>query len=146
MKNKLITKKIYSLGLFIVLFFAGYNNINAQISIVVSKASQQKANNSEIKEIFLGARLTWANGSKILVIDQSDSESGKLFYNKFLEKSTSQIRMQWTKLVLSGQATAPEKVNDDEDVKKALANNPNAIGYISSKFLDSSVIELFRIE
>jgi len=69
-----------------------------------------------------------------------------MFYDKYLGKSVSQVRVQWTKLVLSGQATAPVKALSDEDVKKSVSGNANALGYISTKSLDSSVKELFKIE
>ena len=117
----------------------------AQISIVVSKSSKQMATPSELKQMFAGARLTWSGGEKVMIADQSDSEVGKSFYQKFVEKSVSQIRTEWTKLVLSGQASAPKKCSDDEAVKKALADNPNSVGFISTGALDGTVKEIHRI-
>ena len=51
-----------------------------------------------------------------------------------------------TKLVLSGQAVTPIKAQNDDEVKKNVSGKPNAIGYISTKSLDSSVKEIFKIE
>ena len=99
-----------------------------------------------MKEIFSGVRLTWSNGSKIQVVDQSESQIGNKFYDDFIGKSVNQIRVQWTKLVLSGQAVAPIKAQNDDEVKKNVSSKPNAIGYISTKSLDSSVKEIFKIE
>lgn len=119
---------------------------SAQISVVVASGSTQKATKDDARDYFSGANLSWPNGSKVQIVDQPESETGKKFYEKYLEKSAMQLRTQWTKLVLSGQATAPVKCVDDDAVKKALAGNPNAIGFISSRSVDSSVKELFRIE
>ncbi len=118
----------------------------AQISIVVASSSSQEASKTELKEIFSGARLTWSNGSKIQVVDQPETEVGKKFYEGFVGKSVIQIRTQWTKLVLSGQAGAPTKCADDDAVKKAVAGNPNAIGFISTRALDGTVKEIQRVE
>ncbi|MFH1194385.1 MAG: hypothetical protein V1720_01655 [bacterium] len=118
----------------------------SQISVVVSKSSTQTLTKDAAKEVFSGARTTWSTGAKILVVDQSETEIGKKFYDVFLGKSASQVRVQWTKLVLSGQATAPVKASSDDDVKSNVAKNPNAVGYISTKSLDGSVKELFKIE
>ena len=121
-------------------------NMDAQISIVVGKSSTAKATTAELREIFSGARTTWQNGNKIQVVDQPETDAGKLFYQKFVEKSFTQVRTQWMKLVLSGQASAPVKCVDDASVKKAVAENPNAIGYVSSGSLDGTVKEIGRVE
>ena len=142
-KHKLLIKNFLFVS-FIVLFAQSFSY--GQISVVVSSSSQNKVSKDEAKEIFSGARTNWANGSKVQVVDQSGSEVGAKFYDGFLGKSVNQVRMQWTKLVLSGQATAPTKAANDEEVKKNVSANPNALGYISSSSLDSSVKELFRIE
>lgn len=141
------TKKIISVIYFslIILVIAQSSNY-AQISVVVSSSSGEKLTKNEVKEIFSGVRLTWSNGSKIQVVDQSESQIGNKFYDDFIGKSVNQIRVQWTKLVLSGQAVAPIKAQNDDEVKKNVSSKPNAIGYISTKSLDSSVKEIFKIE
>jgi ABC-type phosphate transport system substrate-binding protein len=118
----------------------------AQISVIVAKASEVKATKAEVKEIFTGAKLKWPNGNKIQVIDQPDTELGKKFYDLAIGKSANQVRRQWTKLLLSGQAAAPLKQPSDKNVKKIVASNPTAIGYIATSALDDSVREILRIE
>jgi ABC-type phosphate transport system substrate-binding protein len=141
------TKKIISAVYFSFILILTAQNYNyAQVSVVVSKSSNNKLTKDEITEVFSGVRLTWSNGSKVQVVDQSESEVGNNFYKNFLGKSVNQIRVQWTKLVLSGQASAPIKAQNDEEVKKNVSSNPSAVGYISTKSLDGSVKEIFRIE
>lgn len=118
----------------------------AQISIIVAKSSAQKAGTADLKQIFSGAKVVWPSGSKILVVDQPETDAGKAFYGKFVEKSFTQVRTQWMKLVLSGQASAPLKCADDASVKKAVAENPAAVGYILSSSLDATVKEIGRVE
>lgn len=126
--------------------FLAYLPAGAQISVVISSSSSQSASKEELKEVFAGAKLTWSNGSKIQVVDQPETDMGKKFYEGFVGKSVNQVRTQWTKLVLSGQAGAPAKCADDAAVKKAVADNPNAVGYISSSALDGTVKEIQRIQ
>ena len=141
------TKKILSVIYFsLILILIAQSSNYAQISVVVSSSSGEKLTKNEVKEIFSGVRLTWSNGSKIQVVDQSESQIGNKFYEYFIGKSVNQIRVQWTKLVLSGQAVAPIKAQNDDEVKKNVSSKPNAIGYISTKSLDSSVKEIFKIE
>ena len=132
---------------FIILFSVLVTTASVgQISVIVSKSSTQTISKDDAVQIFSGTKTTWPNGNKVQVVDQSESEVGGKFYDTFLSKSVNKVRLQWTKLVLSGQATAPIKATDDEDVKKNVSKDPNNIGYINSKSLDPSVKELFRIE
>jgi ABC-type phosphate transport system substrate-binding protein len=133
------------LALFTALHLAA-SPATAQYSIIVSKASTQQASRDEARDMFTGDRLMWSDGAKVLVIDQAESETGKGFYEKFIGKPLNQVRMQWTKLLLSGQATAPKKCADDEAIKKAVAGSPNAIGYVATSALDETVKEIVRIE
>jgi hypothetical protein len=118
----------------------------AQTSVIVSRSSSNAVAKEEVKEMFTGARLTWSSGTKVQIADQPDTDLGKKFYESFLGKTLIQVRGQWTKLVLSGQASAPIKCADDDAVKKAVAANANAVGIISSKSLDGTVKEILRIE
>lgn len=121
---------------------------HAQISIVVAKSAKLDSNDlkkSEIKEIFTGNKLKWADGNKIQVIDQAESNIGEQFYQEVLGKSLIQVRRHWTRLLLSGQASAPLQCSSDKIVKKAVAGSPHAIGYIATGALDDSVKEILRL-
>jgi ABC-type phosphate transport system substrate-binding protein len=144
MKAHKILIKNFLFVFFFILFVQSLSY--GQISVIVSSSSSHKLSKDEAKEIFSGSKTTWSNGSKVEVVDQSESEVGKKFYDSFLGKAVNQVRVQWTKLILSGQAAAPVKAANDEAVKKNVSGSPNAVGYISSKSLDSSVKELFKIE
>jgi len=91
-------------------------------------------------------KLKWANGNKIQVIDQPETALGKKFYAAVAGKSVNQVRSQWAKLLLSGQAVAPVKCTSDKAVKKAVTANPHAVGYIATGALDDSVQEVLRLE
>ena len=144
MKTHKILIKNFLFVFFFILFVQSLSY--GQISVIVSSSSSHKLSKDEAKEIFSGSKTTWSNGSKVEVVDQSESEVGKKFYDSFLGKAVNQVRVQWTKLILSGQAAAPVKAANDEAVKKSVYGSPNAVGYISTKSLDSSVKELFKIE
>ena len=144
MKTHKILIKNFLFVFFFILFAQSLSY--GQISVIVSSSSSHKLSKDEAKEIFSGSKTTWSNGSKVEVVDQSESEVGKKFYDSFLGKAVNQVRVQWTKLILSGQAAAPIKATNDADVKKSVYGSPNAVGYISSKSLDNSVKELFKIE
>jgi hypothetical protein len=119
---------------------------HAQISIVVSKGATHNPSQDDVKAFFAAVKYTWSDGSKVEVVDQPETDLAGTFYTKLLGKSITQVRKEWTKLILSGQATAPVKCGDDEAVKRAVANSKNAIGYIATASLDGTVREIGKIE
>ncbi len=124
-------------------------DVQAQISVVVSKKSGvdvKKLEASDLREIFLGAKLKWPNGRKIQVIDQPATLAGRAFYKVFLKKTYKQSRQRWLKLALSGQASGPRRVESDDEVKALLKRQKNAIGFIRTEKLDDTLEEIFRVD
>ena len=134
------------LPILLVMVFCVCTSAQAQTSVVVSKTSPNTASESDVKAFFAGSKFQWPNGSKIQIVDQPNTQLADDFYSNFVGRSVNQIRKTWTKLLLSGQAEAPIKCADDEEVKKAVASNPNSIGFISSSSLDGTVKEIVKIE
>ena len=118
----------------------------AQISVVVAKSAAHAPSMDDIKAYFSAVKFTWSDGAKVEVVDQPESALAESFYSKLVGKSLSQIRKDWTKLILSGQAAAPTKCAGDDEVKKAVAGSPNAIGFIATSALDGTVKEVGKIE
>lgn len=61
------------------------------------------------------------------------------FYQKVLGKEPSQVKANWSKLVFTGKGTAPKEFGSSADVKKAVAADLSAIGYIEKSAVDDSV-------
>lgn len=142
MMNKRLFKNMVSL---ILLIIAVSTVAYSQIAVVVGKNSGRTADAGTIKNIFLGSKLTWPSGEKVVIADQSSTSVGEEFH-KFLGKSVSAVRGIWAKLVLSGAAAPPVKCGDDSAVKRTVSSNNNAIGYISASSVDGSVKVLYKIE
>jgi ABC-type phosphate transport system substrate-binding protein len=49
------------------------------------------------------------------------------------------VKTTWAKLSFSGKGTPPKVLDGDDAVKKFLAANPNAIGYVEKSKVDASV-------
>ena len=73
-------------------------------------------------------------------IDQAESSAIRAdFYHKVADKDPAQVKAIWSKLVFTGKATPPKEYNSDAEVKKAVAADPKAIGYINKNSVDDSV-------
>ncbi|MGB9991360.1 hypothetical protein [Pseudoduganella rhizocola] len=73
-------------------------------------------------------------------IDQAEgSHIRNDFYQKIADKDAAQVKAIWSKLVFTGKATAPKEMKSNADVKKAVAADPKAIGYIDKSAVDDTV-------
>lgn len=143
-KNILI-KGLMSFSVLTLYISLNINIASAQISVVVSSSSTNTATEAQLKAMFAGKQLNWPGGSTVRIADQPKSADGKSFYANFVGQKISKVRKTWTKLVLSGQASAPIKCSTSAEVKAALAKFPNAVGFIKTSDLDGSVKEIAKM-
>jgi ABC-type phosphate transport system substrate-binding protein len=125
--------------LFAVSVFAA--SAQAEVVVVVSSKSTVKTLTAEqTAKIFLGKVVTFPNGQTALPIDQPEGSSVRdEFYSKVAHKNPSQITAYWAKIIFTGDSRPPMLLDDSTAVRKAIAKNPNAIGYIDKSAVNRSV-------
>lgn len=90
--------------------------------------------NDQVAQFFLG------KSTSMTPIDQPESAAIRNeFYKKVADKEASQAKALWSKLVFTGKASLPKEVAGSADVKKAVAADPKAIGYIEKSAVDATV-------
>ncbi|ASD66770.1 phosphate ABC transporter substrate-binding protein [Pseudoalteromonas piscicida] len=110
------------------------------VDVIVNPANTSTLDENEIKQIFIGKSKSFSDGSKALPITQADGAAVTDEFNeKVLNKSSSQLKAYWSKLVFTGKGTPPKEAADDAEVLKLVASNPNLIGFVSSGAADGSV-------
>jgi ABC-type phosphate transport system substrate-binding protein len=107
----------------------------ADVVVVANpKAAESSMTKDQVAQFFLG------KSSAMTPVDQPDSAPIRAeFYKKVTDKDASQVKSLWSKLVFTGKATMPKEVGDSAAVKKAVAADPKAIGYIEKSAVDASV-------
>ena len=114
--------------------------VKAEIAVVVNPANANAVSADELNRLFLGRTASFADGSKAMPLNQAEGQTARdEFDSKVLNRSASQLKAYWSKLVFTGKGTPPKELADDAAVKAAVAADPNAIGYISSANVDGSV-------
>lgn len=68
------------------------------------------------------------------------------FYTKVLQKDAAQVKSIWSKLVFTGKGTAPKEFKTAAEVKKAIAADPSAIGYMDKSAVDDSVKVILTVQ
>lgn len=111
----------------------------AEVVVVVNpKAAEGSLSKDQIAQFFLG------KSSSMTPVDQPESAPVRAeFYKKVTDKDASQVKALWSKLVFTGKATMPKEAADSAAVKKAVAADPKAIGYIEKSAVDASVKVIF---
>ena len=79
--------------------------------------------------------------------DQAESSAIRdQFYNKVTGKQAAQVKAAWSRLVFSGKGTPPKELASSAEVKKFVAANPDAIGYIEKSAVDGSVKTVLTVD
>ena len=101
----------------------------------------------DVSALFLGKSDQLPGVGVALLLDQAESNAVRdAFYSKVTGKSAAQVKAAWSRLVFSGKATPPKEVANSAEVKKLVATNANAIGYIEKSAVDGTVKVLLSVD
>jgi ABC-type phosphate transport system substrate-binding protein len=102
--------------------------------VVIANPAAAPISKEQIADIYLARNNAWTP------IDQS---AGSSIYAEFYKKATgrdaAQVKAIWSRILFTGRGVPPKQLLDSTAVKKAVAANPKAVGYIEKSAVDSSV-------
>jgi ABC-type phosphate transport system substrate-binding protein len=124
-------------GCFAAAIIASSVSIPAFAELVIIVNPQNPATRlytSQASQFFLG-------GSNMFTpVEQAENSPIRSeFYKKVLEKEPGQVKAIWSKLEFTGKAKAPREYKSSVEVKKAVGEDPKAIGYIEKSAVDDTV-------
>lgn len=142
-------RKFKRVGLAMTLLsFAAAMTTHAEVAVIghpslpVKELELQK-----VRDIWLGKVQQLNDTAAVRPVDQgSSSRVRDEFYLKSLDKSPQQVKAYWARITFTGKAEAPLTLSDDVAVKNWVASHPDAIGYIDSARVDSSVKVLLKLK
>ena len=107
----------------------------AELVIVINPQNDTKSmSSSQIAQYFLGGSVQFTP------IEQANGSPIRLeFYKKVLEKEPPQVQAIWARIVFTGKGKPPRELKSSDEIKKAIRENVNAIGYIEKTAVDDSV-------
>ncbi len=102
--------------------------------VVIANPAAGPLTKDEVADLFLG------KSQAFTPVDQVD---GSAVYAEFYKKATgrdaAQVKSTWSRVVFSGKGQAPRQLADSAAVKKAVAADPKAVGYIEKGAVDGTV-------
>ena len=126
----------------LMLAIAGFVNpaFAGDVVIIVNKANNNPIDKAMIAKIYDGKFKSWTSGGAVAYLSLPDGNPEMSdFCEAMMGKSLSHMKMVWAQMMFSGQALPPKQVASDEDMKKVVSSNVNAIGFIKAASVDDSV-------
>lgn len=107
------------------------NLYSSTLAVIVSKESNiNSITKKDLSRIFLSKTKRFPNGEKSITIELSNVKYQSIFYKKVSNKNLKQLKKYWLKMIFTGLAMPPKKVNSIQELINFIKSNPNAISYI----------------
>ena len=130
------------LGLLLCLTVGG---ASAEVVAIVSAKNKTSALSAEqVSDIFLGKTSAFPGGAMAAPLDQAENSPQRdEFYTKLVHKSATQMKSYWSRIIFTSKGEPPKILSDSKEIKKAVASDPRAIGYVDKSSIDDSVKIVF---
>jgi len=135
---------------FVIGMAVGFAALSAQAEFVVivnPKNPAASMSADQVSQLFLGRASSFPGGGAATPVDQKEGSALRdEFYAKVADKNPGQVKAFWAKQMFSGKGQPPKEVASSADVKKAVAADPGAIGYIEKGALDGTVKSVLAVQ
>lgn len=123
-----------------VLLLAAPTASAEDVVVIVNKSNTHAIDADFIVRVYLGTVKGWPDGSSVVLYDQAeDSPAREAFCNNVLRKNVRNVKAIWSQNIFTGKGLPPKILSPDAAVKKAVASQPTAIGYILASQVDDTV-------
>jgi hypothetical protein len=115
---------------------------SAEIVVITNTANQaSRMFSDQAAQFFLG------KSNQFTPVEQAkESAIRREFYLKIANKTLPQVEAVWAKIEYSGKGGLPKSYPNDAAVKKAVAADTSAIGYIDKASVDDTVKVLLTLQ
>lgn len=132
---------------FFVFLILSINLSANNLAVIVSKHSNiNSITKKELSKLFLSKTRKLPNGKKSYLIEMQDKEIRSKFYEEICNKNDKQLRKYWTKMIFTGRGQPPKKIKSIDEIIEYVENNQNAISYIPSKYVNSTIKTILEIK
>jgi ABC-type phosphate transport system substrate-binding protein len=116
------------------------------VVIVSAKNPTATLTADQVAQIYLGRAGSFPGGGAATPLDLKEGSGLRdEFYTKVTDKNPGQVKSFWSKQMFSGKGSPPRELASAAEVRRAVAGDPSAIGYIDRASLDASVKEVLTV-
>lgn len=119
----------------------------AQVVVAGARSGAAALTTEQASQLFLAKSQTLPGGGQAVLLDLPEAAATReAFYQKLAGKNPAQMKALWSRLAFSGNAQPPRVATGAAELKKQLAADPHAVGYLDKADLDGSVKVLLALE
>ena len=116
-----------------------------ELVVIVHPSRAARLDTDTLAQIYLKQRRRWPDGEVIVPVNrESTSDARAQFARSVLSYTPRQLAVYWNRQYFHG-TQPPATLASDEAMKRFVANEPRAIGYIHASVLDASVRSALRL-
>lgn len=113
---------------------------HAQMAVVMAPGARPLSK-EQVANVYLG------RSTELHPLDLPEGSATRdAFYKKAAERDAAQVKAAWSRVVFSGRGMPPRELPDAAAVKKAVAADAKAVGYIEKAAVDGSVKVVLMLE
>ncbi len=114
------------------------------VVVANAKSGIDKMSREEVVFVFMGRWRQLPSGIVAQPVDLPvESPERTAFYRQLVNKSPSEIKAYWSRLIFSGSARPPVSPETHEEQMRILASTQGAVGYIERSRVDDRVRIVF---
>ena len=104
----------------------------AKVLIIANNSvSQESLNKEELQNIFLGKTVKWPDNTGIQFVT-TETDAHEEFLKMYINRSSSQFRNYWRKMVFTGKGRKPKAFKNDAEIIQFVSETSGAIGYVGT--------------
>lgn len=110
------------------------------VIVVSAESPLTEMSQGHLVDMYLGRAKRFPDGRPVVPLDQErGSPARDRFYAEFLDRSPADVKAHWSKLIFTGRGRPPQELSGDEAMRRRVAEDSSAIGYIDVSAVDASV-------
>ncbi len=120
--------------------------MDAAIAVIVNPRRHATLQLEDVARIFLRKQRFWSDGAPIVPLNrEAGSTLRETFSRRVLGVTSTELAVYWNEQYFLG-TMPPATLSSSEAVKRYVASDPNAIGYIEATAVDNSVHVVFELD
>ena len=117
-----------------------------RLAVIVNRERRAELSVEDLAQIYLRRKRFWEDGAPVVPLNlPSASPLREQFSRLVLRETETRLADHWNRLYFRG-ILPPATLVSTESVRRYVASDPNAIGYVPDSEVDGSVRVLFRLE
>lgn len=100
----------------------------------------------EAEQLYLGRLSALRDGTPVRLLDLAPGPTRNVFYQQLIGKNPTQTRAYWSRIVFTGRARPPREVAGPEELRNALSQDLNLVGYLPVDELSTGLRILLRVD